>query len=154
MGTTEMDYDKLIERLHSAGADGDSIYVWNQCVTAADALASLLAENERLKADLDSFSGVASRLADSLRENERLREEREIADSFYAVAMADLKLERAIVDRLREELAAAQKDAERYRHLCGTDPYMELCFEGESYMGKKQFDAAIDASMQQEKRDD
>jgi len=43
---------ELIERLRSAGVDGDSIYLWNQCTSAADALSSLLAENERLREEL------------------------------------------------------------------------------------------------------
>ena len=42
----------------------------------------------------------------------------------------------------------AEPDAARYRHLCDfRGQRTELCFDGESYQGKDEFDAAIDAAI-------
>lgn len=59
---------------------------------------------------------------------------------------------------LREERTAwrvtaenAEKDAERYRFLCDFRGHIrDLCFDGEIYQGKADFDAAIDAAMKDE----
>lgn len=49
--------------------------------------------------------------------------------------------------RLHAECEALRADAERYRLLCEVHgPSTELCFDGRSYRGKAEFDAAIDAA--------
>lgn len=43
-----------------------------------------------------------------------------------------------------------EKDAARYRFLCDfRGQRTELCFDGESYRGKVEFDAAIDSAMKE-----
>lgn len=49
---------------------------------------------------------------------------------------------------LEQECEQLRKDAERYRHLCEVHgPRAELCYQGHSYHGKAEFDAAIDAAL-------
>lgn len=51
------------------------------------------------------------------------------------------------VEDLIRKAHKAGKDAERYRFMIGASPREEMCFCGESYFGKAELDAAIDAAM-------
>lgn len=57
----------------------------------------------------------------------------------------------ALIAELEQQLAEARKDAERYRFLCNCrGQHTELCFDGESYRGKQEFDAAIDTAIKEQ----
>lgn len=54
-------------------------------------------------------------------------------------------------DKLPEKVEALRADAERYAHFIESSPRQEICFLGESYFGKAELDAAIDAAMRADK---
>ena len=46
---------ELIERLRSAGADGDAMYCWNRCVEAADEIEHLTAKLAEARREIDTM---------------------------------------------------------------------------------------------------
>ena len=86
------------------------------------------------------------------------RELRAVIDKAIRKAAIDGPGMEGIVSLSAKDLAAilderdeARADARRYRHLCEVHgPRAELCFDGEVYYGKDDFDAAIDAALRED----
>lgn len=99
------------------------------------------------------YSAISKDAADAI---EALLKRAELADSMHDVAVRERNYERAIADRLREELATAQKDADRYRWL-RDNSVRELTDFGDlgilfscDFTNWNDVDAAIDAAMQED----
>lgn len=76
---TLMDYEKLIEQLKQKDGLWCSVHTGEKLVTdAADALTALLAENERLRAELEQKSKLIAQQAAELERRDKLLKEQEI----------------------------------------------------------------------------
>jgi uncharacterized protein (DUF3084 family) len=74
-----MDYEKLIEQLKQKDGLWCSVHTGEKLVTdAADALTALLAENERLRAELEQKSKLIAQQAAELERRDKLLKEQEI----------------------------------------------------------------------------
>ena len=118
-----MDIEKLIERLRTESLykDKATLEIMDLCMDAATALATLQAENEKLRAELDEKEKYYGQMIDALAatdraELEQAKRERRIIPKGYA--LVKLKLleeldnfrELGPIDRLRE---LAQADREK-----------------------------------------
>lgn len=134
----------LIARLRA------DIVLGSEITEAADAIEAMQAECDRLRGHIEDI------VADSKRDMDRLREERDALSSAATSWQAEcwqtreeLKYSEDGATWLAAELAAAQKDAERYRWIRDNCEVLDVVSNREI-----DSDSAIDAAMAQEKRDE